>query len=174
MEDLVRVRVPDAAERARVGERALERVILALQRGGEGVAVDLEGLEAAGGERLQTGLADNEVECGAALGAGFGEPEEAGIEGEHCEQIATAELGRGGVPMQPAGDHQMEDEPEVAVETDRDALAEAVDVSHHTTLTGGNRRVGGTHQEQRANRDTLERMAEDARTQRFDIDGDVR
>ena len=47
MQDLIRVRVADTAEEARVGQRALEGVVLRCQSFGERVAAALEDLESA-------------------------------------------------------------------------------------------------------------------------------
>ncbi len=53
MKDLVRIRVADAAEQTRVGERALQRVALAHERGAEAGEVGVQDLETAGIVRAQ-------------------------------------------------------------------------------------------------------------------------
>ena len=52
MEDLVGVRVADAGEDAGIGERTLQGVVLAAERGGEGGEIGVEGLDAGEGARL--------------------------------------------------------------------------------------------------------------------------
>jgi hypothetical protein len=79
VEDLVRVGVADAAEHVRIGERPLQRVVLAAQRAGEIVEAGVEHLEAAG-IVLRERRAPGRRERRAALRAGFGEDQRPGVE----------------------------------------------------------------------------------------------
>ena len=92
VEDLVGVGVADAGEDAGVGEGALEGVIFRRESGAKGLEGEGKDVEAAGIELGESGLALDEVEGGAALGAGFGEDEGAVREVEGGEVVAAAEL----------------------------------------------------------------------------------
>ena len=77
VQDLVRIGVADAAEQARVGQRALERVVLARERRRELLRDRIEHLEAAGIVRGEPGLARDDVQRGALLRAGLGQHQRA-------------------------------------------------------------------------------------------------
>ena len=62
-------------------------------------------------QRLQTGLARDHVERGAALRPRFREPQPSVIELERGQHVAAAQLRSGSAPMQPAGDLEMQHEP---------------------------------------------------------------
>ena len=65
MQDLVRVCVADPAEQPRIGERALQRVILAREGGAKGCEIGGEHLEPAGVMVIEPVLASDEVKRGA-------------------------------------------------------------------------------------------------------------
>ena len=83
-------------------------------------------------------------------------------------------LGGVGLPVQAAGDHQVQREPEVALDADRDALTDAANLFHAAAFQGGRRRRGGAQQERPAYRDALEAAAEDALAEGLHVNGDVR
>src|SRR4029078_10129921 len=101
--DLVRIGVADAGEEMRIGERALDRMVLAPQARGDLGHLDVEDLDAA---RIQSFERREEVQRSAALGAGFGEGEHAGLELEERERIGW--LLAGLTPAQAPGDHEVE------------------------------------------------------------------
>ena len=61
MQDFIGIRVADSAEQMRIGQRALERVILANELGRKGFEIGAQDLHPAGIESLQAFLASNEV-----------------------------------------------------------------------------------------------------------------
>ena len=68
----------------------------------------------------------DEVQRRAPLRARLGEEQRPGREVERRQaDLAPASFAPGGLPVQPARDHQVQDEPEVALEPDGDALADA-------------------------------------------------
>src|SRR5882724_462031 len=77
MQDLVRVRVADAREDVRVGQRALERVVLAGDRAAELLRVTGEGIDPARVERLKPRLTPHEMYRGALLRARLGQRQRA-------------------------------------------------------------------------------------------------
>ena len=127
MEDLVGVGVADAGEDARVGEGSLEGAVFGGQCGAEFFEIGGEDVDAAGIDGLHVFFVAEEVEGGAAFGAGFGEDERAIGEVEGGEIVAAAEFGSEGAPVEAAGDHEVKDEPEAVVEFDGDAFADAAE-----------------------------------------------
>ena len=161
VEDLVGVSVADAAEEPRVGERALQRVVLGEERGAEGGEVGCQHLDAARVERAQPVLAGDDVQRGALARARFGHEQRAGRELERGEPDFARDGRATRPPAQAAGDHQMEHEEELALERDHDALAEPA-------------RGDDRAQEKRARQlDALERVADDACRQALAIELDV-
>ena len=75
--------------------------------------------------------------------------------------------------MQTAGNHQVQDEPEIVVEADGDAFADAAQGAHFFAVDRGERRFDGAQQKWAGEAHALERLAQDARFERFDVDGDV-
>src|SRR3954468_11528278 len=115
MQYLVGVRVADAAEEMRVGERALERVILAAQLRGEVAHLRAEDFHAAGIERVEPRVVD-EMNAGALLRARFGEDERARVEVEGGEPEPSGDLRALLVaPAEATGDHEMNDEVPVRI-----------------------------------------------------------
>ena len=84
--------------------------------------VDSSGVDLFGG-----GFVGEEVEGGSALGAGFGEDERAVGKVEGGEVVLAAEFGFDGAPVEAAGDHEVQDEPEAVVEFDGDSFADTVE-----------------------------------------------
>jgi hypothetical protein len=162
MEDLVRVGVADAAEDVRVGERPFERVALAGKRGAELVDRHLQRLDAAGIVRAQRLFAADDVDRRTALRACFGEDERAVVEVERRETEFARDLRPFRQPLQPAGDHEVEDDEHLVLEREDDALAEAA--KGYDAFAGeiGGRGLDGPQHERVAETEFLERMAEHA------------
>ena len=119
-------------------------------------------------------LAAEDVQRGAAFGAGFGENEmRAGREVEGEQPVAAGELGLRRTPVQAAGDHEMDHEPETAFETDGDALADAAQSPYGAPFDGGDGRVGGAQHKNTLQAHAFQRSPEDARLERGEIRGDV-
>ena len=74
---------------------------------------------------MQSLFAAHDMKRGAALAAGFGQDEGAGREIEGGERLPAGEFGLRGTPVEAAGDHEVQDEPEIAVDANGDALADA-------------------------------------------------
>jgi hypothetical protein len=173
VQDLVGIGVADAAEQARVGERALQRVVLQGERAAERLEVDLEYLEAARIMRRERVFALHEVQRCPLLGAEFGQREAAVGEVEGSERMPAGELRARLSPVQAAVDHEVQDEPEVLVQAERDALAEAAQAADVPAQGGGERRVHGAQQERAGQAHALERPILDTSLQRLDVQRDV-
>ena len=123
------------------------------------------------------GFGGDDVERGATLRAGFGEGERAGVEEERGEGVSVGGgfLFRGRVgPVEPAGDHEMEDEPAVALETEDDALAEPAERGDAAAGERVDGRGGGAEEKRIREPDFFECAAEDAAFKSLEVDRDVR
>ena len=76
-------------------------------------------------------------------------------------------------PAQPAGDHQVDDDEELALEGQDDALAEPLDADRRAGPRPRRRRRHRAQQERMADADALEAMADDLGRQPLDVDADV-
>ena len=176
MENLVGPRIPDAAQQTRVRECALQSVVAQREARGEFGERRRERLETAGVERDKTRFALHHVNRGSLLGSGFGQRERTcgKIErDESAPSIGLGALGRG-MPMEPSGDHQMQHHPDSTVHAERDALADAAQRGDRASLDQGQRRLDGTDEKRAAEANALHGLAQDARGERLEIDGDIR
>jgi hypothetical protein len=76
-------------------------------------------------------------------------------------------------PAQAAGNHQVNDEPKIILNSDRDPLADAPDSSDDATFDAGERGGDGAKQKRTCDPDLLDRLSEDSRFDRPDVSGDV-
>ena len=76
--------------------------------------------------------------------------------------------------MEPAGNHQVQDEPEIAFDSDRDTLADSPEFAHDTALSIGERWLDGSKQKRGFDSNALKRLPEDAWFECSDIGGDIR
>src|SRR5205085_3351276 len=118
----------DAAEEARVGERALQRVVLEPEGRAERLGRSGEDVDAARIERRERRTPVQDVERGALLRARLGQEERAVRKVERGEAELLRNGGSGLAPAKPPRDHQVDREEELAFERQHDALAEALDV----------------------------------------------
>ena len=137
-----------------------------------------ENFQAAGVERTEGIGTGEDVEGCAAPGAGFGESEDTGIEGEGGEESTGGGwfgggFGRSVAPVQPAGDHEVQGEPEVVFEADGDAFANAEDLANGLTVSGFDRRGGGAQKERAKDGDAVEAVSDGAGGNGFDVECDV-
>ncbi len=169
MQDLVGVGVADAAEQVRVGQRALQRVVLELQAGGEGLERRVQHLEAAGVVPREARLALDQVQRGTALGTRLGQRQHAVREFEAGEGDSLGARRAGIEPVQAPGDHEVQDEPEAAVEPDRDPLAEPAHVTDRASLGRADRGQRRAQQERRDQHDAPEWLADEAHRERLHV-----
>ena len=75
--------------------------------------------------------------------------------------------------MKPAGDHEMQDEPKIVFQTDRDAFADAAESQNLFSFGRPERRVGGAQEKWTGDSGLLQCLAEDAFFERLDVYDDV-
>ncbi len=103
----------------------------------------------------------------------FGQREPARVELEDGLRDARRRLRVAGHPAQPAGDHQVDHEEQLALEANDDALADPLDRAHAASLGACDRRHRGAQHERADDAHADERLSDDARSERFLVDGDV-
>src|SRR5262249_35751599 len=132
-----------------------------------------EDVDAARVQRLEPRASAEDVELRALLRARLGEYERALRKIERRE----ADLLRNGraalLPAEPARDHEVDREEEIALERQDDALPEALDPEDALPLGLGELRLERAEEERAHQAHALERLAGDARRQRLHVDGDV-
>ncbi len=75
--------------------------------------------------------------------------------------------------MQPAGNHQMQHQPEIAFHSDRNSLADAPQFLHRASLHICNRRLCGAKQERARQSHAFDPLPNDASFKRGHVSGDV-
>ena len=112
VEDLVRVGVSDAGEEGRIRQGALQRVVLAPEARGKGLARRLERLEAAGIEGVERLASRDDPHPRPLLRARLGQKDRPGIEVEGKQADFLWNGGSRLAPSQSARNHEMKDEEE--------------------------------------------------------------
>ncbi len=173
VQDLVRVGVADPAQDRGIGEEPLEGVVLAEQRGAETPRDRLEHLDPAGVVLAQRGLALDEMDGRPPPGPGLGHDEGAGREVERGEPDLAGRLRPRALPVQAAGDHEMQHQEEIARQLDDDPLAESREAGHRPACGRRKRRFDRAEREGTRQADAEKLRAADAGVERLDVDGDV-
>ena len=173
MKDLVGVRVADSREEPRIGQRALDRMVLAGERGAKAREVGFEDLEPSARMLGDGLLAADQVEGGAFLRTRFGQYERPLRKVERRERRAAGEPRAPGTPVETARDHQMEDEVQVALEVEDDSLAEAAEPHDSLSDDRGDRRLEGPQQERAREPHLEERPSNHPGLERGQVGGDV-
>ncbi len=157
----------------RIGERALDRVVLTAQRFHEVFARRFERLDAARVMRGQRRCTAYEMERDPSRRARLGH-----------EQGATVEIKRGqadlawnrrarGLPAKPPGDHQMDDGKHVILELPGDPLAETQQPDNPLPCHRLERRVDRTQQKGVGETYSRESLPDDSRRERVKVEFDV-
>ncbi len=124
-QDLVRIGIADAAEEMRVGQGPLQGVVIPGQHRGESLKVGLENFNPARIVGSKGDQALYEMERSLFFRPGFGEHQTSVRKIKGREVPFAPEVGTRLLPVEPSGDHQVNDEPEIVLEADGDALADA-------------------------------------------------
>ena len=172
-ENLIGIGVANTAEEARVGQRALEGAILNRKRLAKAFFIDREDVDASGIHRTQVFFSAKKIERGAALGAGLSENQGAVGKIEGGEVVAAFQAHSGRLPVQAPGDHEMEDEPEIAIEAEYDAFADVAENQHGLPFCRGDGRIGSAQEKRAGDADVVERLLEHAWFEGGEVSGDV-
>ena len=87
--------------------------------------------------------------------------------------MTSTELCALGTPVQAAGDHQMQNQPEIAVHADRNSLSDSAQLTHDLTFHILQRRFCGAEEEWTGDADLLDGLTENSRFECIDVCGDV-
>ena len=163
VQNLVGVRVADAAEDVRIGERALQRVVLARQALGELRQRRAEHLEPARIERGQSAAplrpGGSTPAASAPASVRIAVP---GRKIERREPDLAGDRGAALAPAQPPGDHQVQHEEEIALHREDDPLAHASKRDHAPPFERADRRLGRADDEGIADPQALEWLLQHA------------
>jgi hypothetical protein len=124
-----------------------------------------------GGQRTRT---PDDVQRCPVLRARLGEQQRAVPEIPRRESGAAGYRHAGGLPMQPAGDHQVQHGEIVVLEHENDALAEAAHVPDRAPGEVGDRRVRRAEQKRAADPQPVEPRADQPGGEGVEIQHDVR
>src|SRR5262249_33016549 len=130
--------------------------------------------EAAAVEPSQLLASLHQVQRRPLLRARFREHERTPVEIERRDGAASADLRAPRLPVEAARDHEVQDQEEVLLEREHDALADPFDARHSLAASLRDRRRDRPQEKRASEADLLEPLADDARTKRLEIGGDVR
>ena len=134
--------------------------------------------EAAGIVRRQLLLASHQIQRRAPLRAGFGENQRAILEvkcgeADLARDLWTRLVCAFGGPLEAAGDHQVNDEEQVALELPHEPLAKPPEGDDLLAVGLIDRRIEGADEERAGEPDALEPLTDDARLKRMQVQLDV-
>src|SRR5271157_4414091 len=110
----------------RVGQSALQGVVMPCQPGGKGLKAGSKNVHTARVAGSKGSAALDEVERGLFLGSGLGHYEASARKVKGCQVPFASQANTRLPPVKSSGDHQVNEEPELVLETDGDALADAL------------------------------------------------
>src|SRR5690606_4548415 len=133
VEDLVRVRVPDAAQDPRVREGPLQSAVLTTERRREFGQRRLQRVDPAPIELRERVTTAHDVELRTLLRTGFREQEGAALEVERSVPEPSRDRCTVRSPLQSSRDHQVNHGEQLALERENDALADALQADQPPT-----------------------------------------
>src|SRR6185503_1493333 len=122
---------------------------------------------------LERRLAGHHVQRRAFLWTRFVEEQRAGGEIERRKPDLGGRLCPFRPPLEPAGDHQMENEKQLAFHLPHDPFSNAPQADHRAALGRGERRIDGAEQRGTHHARARERLPHDPWSQRLEINRDV-
>src|ERR1700692_2563183 len=114
------------------------------------------------------------MQRGPPPGPGFSQRESAFRKIESGEILAAAQLCALRTPVQSARDHQVEHQPEIALNSDGNTFADAAQFTNSAAFDIGDRRFNGLKQEWAGKPYMLERLTDDTGFECVDVGDDVR
>ena len=134
MQNLIRVRVPDAAQDPRIRQGAFERTILRHQPLPELGQRARHDVDPARIHRRQLREPRHHVERSPPLRASLGHRQGAMLKVERRKSSLARQLRSHLLPVQPPGDHQVQHRPQVVLKPDRNPLAHPAQLPHPLPL----------------------------------------
>src|SRR4029079_2937421 len=124
--------------------------------------------------RLERLLARDEMQGCPALAACLRYHERSRFELQQRKAYPAGRLRAFGKAAQPAGDHQVQNEEQLALQGEHDPLAEAAQADDLATFHRADRRIRGAQQKRVEQHDPAQGPALDVRAQALQVDGDIR
>src|SRR5438067_1171626 len=175
MEDFVRVGIADAAEEMRISQRPLECVVVSCEGRREFRERATEYFNTPGIDVFERVEALQQMKRRALARAGFGQEERSVWKINRREIVLPARFYFRDCrqPMQAAGDHQMEHQPELIVELKGNALSDAPQCSHLFSFQNRDWRLRRPQDKWVSNTNRQQRLANGPFFEGFDVQGDV-
>ena len=133
-------------------------------------AQDVETAGIVPGERR---VAPRQVNRRTAPGPGLGEDQRPAREVERREPHPARRARAGRPPVKTAGDHEVDDDEQLALEREDDALPETAEPHHGPPLDRGHRRIDRAEDERAGQAEPLQRPPEHARLEGRQVRDDV-
>ena len=174
MQDLVGIRVTDAAEQARIRQRAFEGMVLARQRLAKGFQRASHDLDAPWIVLEEIIIAAHNVNGCAFLRSGFSEKQRPPREIKRSQSEFLRNFLVAPTPSEPAGNHEVYDQKEFVSESEHDALAQAPDRLDGLPFQLLNGRIDRSQDERAREAHRHEGLAHEVSPKRLDVDDDIR
>src|SRR5262245_16439664 len=123
MQNFVRIGIADAAEQTRIGERTLQRVVLASECIAEGLKGRIHDLESSAVERSQCAFALSEMQRSPLFRSRFRQEQSSGRKIERSKTEPRGYRRAAFFPLKSPRDHQVDYEKQVAFELEDDLFA---------------------------------------------------
>ena len=140
---------------------------------GETREVRSQHFQSAGIQGVETGFTGHQVQRRALLRAGLREQEAAVRKIESGKTARPRHLDAAGAPMQASRDHEVQHQPKVVIQANSDTFADPPELAHRFSFGARKRRGRSAQQKRTGQPHVLQRLAEDALFERFDVDDDV-
>ena len=174
VQDFVGVRVANAAHDARIGEGSLHGAVLGGESGAKRGEIASKNFDAARVDGAQALFAHEEMQGRTALCTGFGEHKRAIGKIERGEILPARQLRFARAPVQAARDHQVQYQPEAAIDANGDSLADSPQFAHRAAVRTCLWWQHGAKQKRARESNPFDRLADDSGFKRGEIGGDVR
>ena len=134
----------------------------------------VENFQPAGIKKLESSLAFDYMQRRAFLRARFSQREHSTAEFKGRQATCLRCFGAVLVPVQPPGNHQVQNEPQIAFDTDTDAFTEPPQPSDFLAFHTREWRHGGAQQKRTRDSNALQPGALNSLLESFDVNSDVR
>ncbi len=174
MKNLIRIGIPDAAEKMGIRQAAFEGVVGRGQSLRKGLKIGLEDFKATGVETSEPLRALHKVKRSSFPRSRLSQDQAASRKVKGGERTPRTQSESGLAPMEASGDHEVQHKPAFVIESDGDALAQSLQVADKLTPGGLKRRTRRAQQEWTCQPDIFQPLPKNSRPQSFEIYNDVR
>jgi hypothetical protein len=157
----------------RIGQRAFQGVVPGAQRAIEGRQIGVEHLDSTGVVLRQRRPSLHDEQRCLAFGSSLREQQRAVVEVEREQADLAGNTRTARLPAESTGDHQMEDQEQLALRFHDNALAEPVEVDDGSPFHRRERRIDGAKKKRRGEPHAFDAVSDDTRAQRVEIQQDV-